>query len=199
MAAAQAPAQLTDLENLELCLTVSGLNTNQKRNGITVKEEVVPLDEEFARLWDAKGVQKMTKNLSSHHTGAIYCSIKATTGVSALVCWLNDRLDRGLPLDHTSWTEAVRREIEDKMHVEENKEETNETVGDLKKFDPLEFKDCMAGFCNFLQQKGLGCLARGRTPPHRMADSQEVYLALKMELMGLAPISLVRLLANSSH
>ena len=132
MAAAQAqpPAPLTDLEKLEHCLTVSGLNTATKRNGITVKEEIISLDE-FARLRDAKGVQKMAKNLASRNTGAIYYSIKAITGMSALVHWLNDRLD-----------EDLRREIEEKMHVEENKEETNETAGDLKKFDPLEFEDC---------------------------------------------------------
>ena len=115
-----------------------------KRNGIAVKEEIESLDE-FARIRDAKGVHKMAKNLASRNTGAICYSIKAITGVSALVHWLNDRLDRGLPLDHTLWTEAVRREIEEKMYVEENKEESNETVGDLKKFDPLQFEDCTTG------------------------------------------------------
>ena len=100
MAAAQAAAQPTELEKLEHCLTVSGLNTAQKRNGIIVREEIESL-EEFARLWDAKGAQKMMKNSSSRHTGAIYYSIKAITGMSALVHWLNDHLDRNLPLDHS--------------------------------------------------------------------------------------------------
>ena len=51
MAAAQeqAPPQLTDLEKLEHCLIVCGLNTATKRNGITVKEEIESLDE-FARM-----------------------------------------------------------------------------------------------------------------------------------------------------
>ena len=168
-AQAQAPPQLTDLEKLEHCLIVCGLNTATKRNGITVKEEIESLDE-FARIRDAKGVHEMAKNLASRNTGAIYYSMKAITGMSALVYWLNDRLDRGLPLDHTLWTEAVRREIEEKMHVEENKEESNETVGDLKKFDPLQFEDCMADFTTLLHQKGLACLARDRNPPTTFVD-----------------------------
>ena len=73
---------------------------------ITTKEEIVSL-EEFAALRNAKGVQQMTKNLSSRRTGSVYYPTKTIRGMSALVYWLIDRLDRGLPLDHTLWTEAV--------------------------------------------------------------------------------------------
>ena len=171
MAAAQAPAQLTDLEKLEHCLTVCGLTDNAKKNGVIVKEEIVSL-EEFAALRNAKGVQQMIKNLSSRRTGSVYYPTKTIRGMSALVYWLNDRRNRNLPLDHTLWTEAVRKEIEEKMHVEDNKEETNETVGDIKKFVSLEYEESMASFRTYLEQKGLACLASDRVAPTTFVDDE---------------------------
>ena len=112
----------------------------------------------------------MTKNLSSRRTGSVYYPTKTIRGMSALVHWLNDRRNRNLPLDHTLWTNDVRKETEEKMHVEENKEETNETIGDIKKFDSLECEESMAAFRNFLEQKRLAHLARDRVAPTTFVD-----------------------------
>ena len=114
----------------------------------------------------------MTKNLSSRRTGSVYYPTKTIRGMSALVYWLNDRRNRNLPLDHTLWTEAVRKEIEEKMHVEDNKEETNETVGDIKKFVSLEYEESMASFRTYLEQKGLAYLARDRVAPTTFVDDE---------------------------
>ena len=169
-AAAAAQAQ-QDLDDLRHCMRICGITAQAKINGITVREEIVSL-EQFSTFHSSE-VKDIFDGFARRRTNTVSYTTRDAKAMKALNWWLRDRVARNLPLTPALWTAAVRRDAEERMYLAENEPDNTTSVSSLNKFDSLNFDVCFDGFSNLMRQKGHGHFVRKKVQPPVFADEEE--------------------------
>ena len=166
MAAAQ------DLQDLEDCLNVCGLQAAQEIAGIIIREGYESL-EEFSQL-RPDDVPGMAKNLRTRPAAQrAHYSDRQIRALSALLYWLNERNSTGQALDAALWTPALLREIQEKMRAEKDAP-SPPSATTLNKFDSILYESSIDHLRNYLKQLKLAPFVREENPPTVFADEEEM-------------------------